>query len=346
MNSSAPPVVDTSRPTMVDVARRAGVSPKTVSNVVNGYAHVSEGTRERVVAAMAELNYRANLSARNLKSGRTGVVALAVPWLSNPYFADLAGHVIRAAEAESVTVLIDETRSEPERERRLLDGTGSHLLDGVIISPQALTADDLAQLRGREPMVLLGERIFDGGVDHVAADNEAAAQELTEHLIATGRRRVATIGFSGTRLTGTPQLRRAGVQHAVEQAGLAWDEQLHLAVEGFQRRDGAEAMRALLALPERPDAVVCFNDVVALGALKALAEARVDVPGEIAVAGFDNIEGSDYAVPSLTTVDWDNAQLAEIAIELLLDRIHSRRPLRAREIVVRHRVVSRESTGG
>ncbi|WP_114560071.1 LacI family DNA-binding transcriptional regulator [Desertihabitans aurantiacus] len=339
-----------SRATLQDVAARAGVSAKTVSNVVNGHPHVRPQTRERVLQAMGELHYRVNLSARHLARGRTGIVALAVPWLSNPYFAELAHHVIRAARreaerGESVTVLIDETHSDLERERQLVAGVGPQLLDGVIINPQGLTRADLEALTPMGPLVLLGERIFDGPVDHVAADNVAAARELTEHLLARGRRRIALVGF-GSQRAGTAQLRRDGISQALEDAGLALDPTLQLPVEGLEREHGMTAARRLMARPDPPDAVVCFNDVVAVGMLKAfsLDGTGVGAGGAVSVAGFDNIPESAYTVPALTTVDWRTEELAETALEVLLDRIQSRRTLRPREITTPHRLVVRDSS--
>ncbi|MBM0259289.1 LacI family DNA-binding transcriptional regulator, partial [Micromonospora sp. 4G55] len=165
-----------------DVAERAGVSVKTVSNVVNGYLHVRPDTRARVEEAIAELNYRPNLSARNLRKGRTGVIALAVPELDIPYFAELARHVVTAAAERGWTVLIDQTGGGAERERVAAAGIGDHMIDGLILSPLALTAEDLAGLDGT-PMVLLGERVDHGPADHVAIDNVAAAREITAHLV-------------------------------------------------------------------------------------------------------------------------------------------------------------------
>jgi DNA-binding LacI/PurR family transcriptional regulator len=165
-----------------DVAERAGVSVKTVSNVVNGYQHVRPDTRARVEEAIAELNYRPNLTARNLRKGRTGLIALAVPELDSPYFAELARHVIAAAAEYGWTVLVDQTGGGREQERAAALGIGDRVIDGLILSPLALTADDLAVLAGL-PMVLLGERVHHGPADHVAIDNIAAASEITAHLL-------------------------------------------------------------------------------------------------------------------------------------------------------------------
>ncbi|MFD2351672.1 LacI family DNA-binding transcriptional regulator [Nonomuraea ferruginea] len=147
------------QPRLKDVAALAGVSIKTVSNVVNGYPFVKPETRERVERAIAELNYRPNLTARNLRQGRSGVIALAVPDLDIPYFAELATNVITAADRHGWTVLIDQTQGDRAKERLVVSGIRAHLIDGLLFSPLALTAADLAQRADHTPMVLLGERI-------------------------------------------------------------------------------------------------------------------------------------------------------------------------------------------
>ena len=178
--------------TMHDVAQRAGVSVKTVSNVVNGYPYLRPATKERVEAAIAELGYQLNVSARNLRQGRTGMIGLAVPELSQPYFAELADMVIQAGEERGVTVLIEQTGAERDRELEVLHGARRRMTDGLIFSPLALGEDDRAELSVDYPLVLLGERIFHGPTDHVTMANEGA-----------GTRRPRTCG------TGPPPDRRA-----------------------------------------------------------------------------------------------------------------------------------------
>jgi len=198
-----------------DVAERAGVSVKTVSNVVNGYVHVRPDTRARVMEAIAALDYRPNISARNLRRGRTGIIALAVPELDIPYFAELAKHVVSAAARHDWTVLIDQTSGDPEQERLVASGIRDHMIDGLIFSPLALAGADLDASAKATPMVLLGERVAHGAADHVAIDNLAAARDLTEHLVGLGRRRIAAIGAQHTAEAATARLRLAGYGEAL-----------------------------------------------------------------------------------------------------------------------------------
>lgn len=332
-----------------DVAARAGVSIKTVSNVVNGYVHVAPETRARVQQAIDALGYKPNMAARQLRSGRSGVIALAVPELQSPYFAELAGRVVHAAERRSWTVLIDQTDGHAERERNLVAGLRRHAIDGLIFSPLALAGEELARGDDRTPMVLLGERVWHGPADHVAIDNTAAAADATRHLAGSGRRRIAAIGAQDGPSAVTAQQRLAGYHAALAEAGLPADPALVAEVDGFHRADGAAAMARLLAAAEPPDAVFCFNDLLALGAIRTLLDRGCSVPGDVAVIGFDDIEDGRFSTPTLSTIAPDLGRIAELAVDLLAERLGESAAKAAaapRELRVSHRLVARESTLG
>jgi DNA-binding LacI/PurR family transcriptional regulator len=308
-------------PRLKDVALAAGVSIKTVSNVVNGSLHVAEETRLRVQRAIDALGYHPNVTARRLRTGRSGVLALAFPELPSPYFAELAVHVIAAARRLGCTVLMDDTAGDPGAELRIASGLGDPMIDGVILSPLGLDQSALAARERQIPLVLLGEADFGLVCDHVHIDNVAAARAATEHLVAEGYRRIAAIGWQDPSPRATAQQRLLGYRQALEAAGLPTDPSLHPPVRSYFRPDGAAAMRRLLKLPERPDAVFCFNDLMALGAMRAIHEAGLRVPHDIALVGFDDVEEAEYSVPSLTTVAPDKAKIADAAVGTLLDRI-------------------------
>lgn len=329
-----------------DVAARAGVSVKTVSNVVNDYAHVSDETRARVQQALSDLNYRPNISARNLRQGRSGVIALALPELDLPYFAELARCVIKAAERHGWTVLIEQTDGTAEREELALDGIRGHLLDGLILSPIAVGAEELARRQDPTPLVLLGERVFDGPADHVAIDNVAAARSATQHLLQLGRGRVAALGDQPQPTSQTAHLRLRGYTEALADAGVALDPDLVAPVQQYHRADGAAAMARLLELPEPPDAVFCFNDLLALGALRTLHERGVTVPDEVAVIGWDDIEDGRFSAPTLSTVRPDKDQIATTAVEMLAGRLGAGRDTPPNEVVASYSLVVRESSDG
>ncbi|WP_218566700.1 LacI family DNA-binding transcriptional regulator [Vallicoccus soli] len=335
------------RPTgasLKDVAALAGVSVKTVSNVVNGYVHVAPTTRERVQRVLDDLNYRPNLAARNLRLRRSGVIALAVPEIGLPYFAELARHVIKAAEVHGWTVLVDQTDGVAEREQLVIDGIRGHLIDGLILSPVALDAAGIAARTDATPMVLLGERVYDGPADHVAIDNVTAARQAVEHLLGLGRRRVGVVGAQEGDRAGTARLRLRGAEQALSRAGARDD--LVVPVAAFDRAEGARAVARLLEGGDPPDALFCFNDLLALGALRALHEAGLRVPQDVAVCGFDDVEDGRWSTPTLTTVAPDKAQIARVAVDHLAARLLRGEGHGPQETVAGHVLVERESTRG
>jgi DNA-binding LacI/PurR family transcriptional regulator len=327
-----------------DVAARAGVSVKTVSNVINDYPHITSQTRAKVEAAIAALDYKPNVSARSLRKGRSDFIALAIPEMASPYFAELGAAISRAAKKRGITVLIDQTEGEAAAEKLVLDGMRGQLIDGIIFSPITTTPAKIGMAGTAKPLVLLGERPAGGNFDHVAIDSVKASFDATSHLISIGRRRIAAIGVGGG--AGTGAVRRKGYRKALKAAGLAHDPSLELAGTGYHRDDGAASMRELLALPEPPDAVFCFNDLLALGALRALADAGLSVPDDVAVVGFDDIEDGRYHSPSLTTISPDKEWLAENAVGLLLERIAGDRDSARRNLSVPYTLEIRESTTG
>jgi DNA-binding LacI/PurR family transcriptional regulator len=333
--------------TLREVAALAGVSARTVSNVVNGYAPVAEATRARVQRAVDELGYRPNVLARNLAAGRSGQIAVVVPYLDTPYFAELLQGVIRAARVQGYNVLIDQTDGDAEHEKLFLSRGSQHLLfDGVIFSPLGLAQSDLSERDVSLPLVVLGERVSDGTFDHVGIDDVTASREATEHLLGLGRRRVAAIGDQPYRTGEAAQLRTRGYRLAHERAGLPVREEHVVSTPRFNRSDGATAMAHLLDLEEPPDAVFCYSDLVALGALHTLAERGLRVPEDVAVVGYDDIEDGRYSNPPVTTISPDKKMIAETAVERLLKRIGSPTPVPGMEIRAPHRLIPRASTMG
>jgi DNA-binding LacI/PurR family transcriptional regulator len=329
---------------MRDVAALAGVSPRTVSNVARGYEYVSAETRERVQRAMEELKYRPNASARSLRNGRTGVIALAVPEIAAPYFAELADLVQQQAHRRGVTLLIDQTGASRERELLVLEGYRAHLIDGLILSPMAITVEDLKAQALDIPAVLLGERIYDGGLLHVGIDNVAAARTATAHLIEGGRRRIAAIGWDLTTLNVGPAVRRMeGYLSALHEAGLQADPELSIATGGWSLDSGYAAVRALLERGTEVDGLFCFNDILGLAAIRAISDHGLRVPDDIAVVGWDDINEAAYSTPSLTSISPDKPGIAGKAVDGLLACVAGE-PLGAQEVTCGFRLILREST--
>lgn len=329
---------------MRDVATRAGVSVKTVSNVVNGYPFVAEQTRSRVRQAIDALGYLPNSSARALRVGQSKIIALAVPELHVPYFAELAHHVVQAADAVGLTVLVDETGADLARERLAARGLRGQLIDGLVFSPLSLQDAEIRVFAGRLPIVLVGERTGPDVADTVRIDNVAAADDATSHLLDTGRRRVAVLGAQASPHGRTAHLREQGWARAHLRRGLRADPALTVELEHWHRHDGAVGVRRLLADSERPDALLCLNDTLALGALAELRHSGVRVPEEMAVIGFDDIEESRYAVPALTTVASDGALLARTVVDLLMRRIADHAVGPVQQVTIPHQLVIRKSS--
>ena len=305
------------RVSIKDVAQHAGVSWKTVSNVVNERPVVKAETRARVEQAIAELGYVPNRAGRELRGGFTGALSLVVPELQNPYFARLAERMQVAARGRGCTVSVEVSLGDREAERAHVQGRASRPVDAVIISPAALTASDLAPGAGSR-VVLLGELLpAVPGVSHVAIDNVASAADVVRHLVEQGRRDLLFLGGdSASRSTAADRL--AGVRAALRFAGIALEPRRIRAAARWDREAGRAEMEAVLRSGLEVDAVIAGNDLLALGAMAALSAQGLDVPGRVAVAGWDDIPEAAWSRPALTTVAPDLEQLVGAALDAAL----------------------------
>lgn len=347
------------RPSIKDVAARAGVSWRTVSNTIHGHRYLRPETKARVEAAIAELGYRPQAAARQLRSGKSHLLTLAVPSIAHPYFARLAHAIVAAASSEGYDVLIDETLGQPERERRAAGGYGSILTDGIIFSPLSLPIADLLAARDTTPLVLLGEHTLNAVVDTVVVKNAASAKEATEHLIAAGRRRIGFVGYFPHDSLGTGDLRFAGYRSALAAAGIPDDDRLVIdagrrrdpdeappEAEGdYWREEGFASAEDLIPRISDFDAFVCANDLLAIGMLHAFRLHGIRVPDEIAIVGWDDIPEGAFAMPTLSTVAPDMNEIARRAVAALLRRIADPAAEPTSDVVP-HRLILRESTEG
>lgn len=331
---------------MHEVAALAGVSIKTVSNVINDYEHIRPETKQRVLDAIDKLGYRPNLSARGLRSGKTGVISLIIPDLRNPYFAELADAVMRAAEKQKLSVIIEQSGADRDRELSLLTGARTRMVDGILYSALVLGEEDKHVLDSVElPMVLLGERIFHGPTDHVTMRNTEGARAATEHLVSIGRRRIVALGAHRGEVIGSAGLRLEGYRQALDAAGLEYRDELVCEVGGWFRSGGAEGIRELLASGEPFDGIVAFNDSMALGAMRVLQEAGLRIPDDVAIIGFDDIDETRYTLPTLSTINPGRDEIAEVAVQYLIERIaNPGSGMPPREYLSRFELVEREST--
>ena len=328
-----------------DVAKLAGVSPRTVSNVVNDYVHVRPATRERVQDAITKLNYQPNISARRLRQGNTKMLGFAVPELSQPYFAELSELIELSAQRRGYTVIATHTQGTKERELRTLKNFSSHLVDGLIFSPMSLTKAELYAAPPSVPTVLIGEQISSSSYTSIAIDNVEAAREITTHLIASGRRRIATVGAYRSDAYRSSRLRLQGFREALSSTGLELDPEMLLYTDRFGTAAGHDAVGRALASGIRFDALVCFADVIAFGAMRALADAGLRVPDDVAIVSIDDVQESTYSVPSLTSISPDKQAIADRAVDTLVDAIASGH-MEPQSIEIGHRLVVRESSGG
>ncbi|MEV5963149.1 LacI family DNA-binding transcriptional regulator [Kribbella sp. NPDC051952] len=336
-----------SRPTrparLKDVAELAGVSLKTVTNVVHERRYVKDETRARVKAAIAELGYTPSLVGRQLQSGRSNIVALAVPRIDEPYLGALAHALIMAGERHGYAVFTDETGRSDDHELRAAGGYPGHSIDGVIYSPLAVDPQRVTELSRFTPMVLLGEHLSEGTADYVAIDNEQSARDVVRHLAESGRQRIAYVGGNPNRPSSVGQLRFQGFCAAVKELGLESRDEWLLRCDRYSREAGTAMAERLLPRIDEIDALVCASDLLAIGAIRTLIEHQVRVPDDVAVIGWDNIIDGRYLSPSLSSVATDLDLLADKTFEALISRIDGNRDP-ARIYTVPHQLVIRESS--
>jgi DNA-binding LacI/PurR family transcriptional regulator len=326
---------------MRDVAEHAGVSVRTVSNVVNDYVYVSPEMRQRVQASLDQLGYKMDYVARGLRSGRTGMIALVIPQLAEPYFAALAQAVIRAAARRGLVVLIETTDNDAETEKRIMKGALATVADGVLLSASSATIEGPADV----PLVLLGEHAATRHGDHVGVDNVAAARIVVKHLLSQGYQRIAPLGVNES---DTAVLRHRGFEDELKAWGVRPIRSLVLATADWSPKGGYDAVTRLLQRPSRalPQAIFAFNDSLAVGVLRALRARGIDVPGQVAVAGIDDLEISAFLDPPLTSLAPDLDDIAENALSALVLQIEGksgrrkyRRKLTSFELKVRESTV-------
>lgn len=304
-----------------DIAQAAGVSPMTVSNVLNNRPHVAEATRARVLKAIDDLGYRVNVAARNLRRGRTHTIGLAVPEVDRPYFGQLAAAVIEQGRLHDLHVVVEQTGRSRENELSALASSRLRMYDGLILSAVGLGQGDVDLLRVDFPVVILGERIFQGPVDHVAMPNVSGARAAVGHLVEQGCRRIAALHGPLTDDINVSTLRHKGYLEALAEHGLQQTDELTFVVDDFSPERASQVVKEALRSGVRFDGLFCVTDYVAMGALRALADEGISVPGEVKVIGFDDVEFSRFLTPSLSSINPSHVQMAATAVNLLAARI-------------------------
>lgn len=320
-----------------DVADLAGVSLKTVSNVVREKPYVSDKMREKVQKAIKELGYVPNVTARRLATGKNGVIELAIPELSSPYYAQLAEYMLNEAQRYKYRLFIQQTHHCPVNERAILTDQKQGLIDGIIFDPHYLEPNEISLLRDTDiPLVLIGESSPPLSVDHVVIDTTAAAHAATQHLIDGGCKRIAILA-SREASAHTVARRLAGYESALMEAGLQVDPALYFTAKNTGIEESAlRAERTIADALEggvRFDGLLCYNDFTAVGAMQALRDAGLRIPEDVAVVGWNDVLMTRFTTPGLTTVAPDTKALCEAAVSMMMDRIDGH------DGVGRHRLV-------
>jgi DNA-binding LacI/PurR family transcriptional regulator len=323
--------------TLTDAAQMAGVSPMTVSRVVNGNGYVSSTLKRKVERVLEKLDYSPNRLARSLKGTRNNVVGVLLPDMANPFSGELARGIEESLSTRGYYSFVISAGRGGQREKAAIEAFSDHRVEGAILAIRAPRSqrgspdkqDDVARFaRDRFPIVVVGPEFADEKVDHVTAAYREGGFRATAHLIESGRRKIAYIGAE---MKDRDKLFRfQGYLDALSEYGL---EARPSMITGPSRSagwcsdaDGYQAMKRLLELSHPPDAVFTRNDYAAIGALRAMQEQGVQTPDDIAIVGFDNVSISAFSSPPLTTVDQHVFEQGKAAARLLMDRMDSARP--------------------
>ncbi|MCL4425620.1 MAG: LacI family transcriptional regulator [Firmicutes bacterium] len=325
--------------TIKEVAQRAGVSITTVSRVLNnpGYS-ISPATKERVLQAVAELDYRPNALARGLLKKGISAIGLVVPDISNPYYPEVVRGVEDVASRLGYTVILCNTDRDIDKVRRYVRVLLEKRVDGIIFAGGGIEGSDDDFLRPDLKVVLIGRHGLD--LPSVQVNNVKAAFQATEHLIELGHRRIAAI--TGPEASTTSLDRLMGYKKALKEYNLPVDGSL-IQKGNFRPEAGYQATKNLLSIEERPTAIVTANDQMALGAIRAIREAGLQVPGDISVAGFDDVCVASYFDPPLTTVSVPMYSMGVRSMEMLARLIANEKE--KRRVVLETKLVIRQSTG-
>jgi len=330
---------------MKDIARDLGVSVITISKVLRNHPDVGDETRQRVLARVKELDYRPNLAARSLVTGRTYLVGLVVPDLLHPFFAEIAKSLSEALRASGYYLIVSSSDEDPELEEQEINQLLARRLDTLIIASCRSTVELFFRIEKQKTPYVLIDRTLPGlTANFVGVDDEAVGMLATRHLIEIGCKRIAHIRGPET----SPGLRRLeGYKRALTQAGLrVIDDYIITEPKGDveTRQRGAEAMRKLLDLKPRPDGVFCFNDPLAMGAMNYALDQEIRIPEEIAVIGCGNLHYDDALSVPLSTIDQHSKRIGHEAARIALAILNSKAPLKPESVILQPELVVRRST--
>lgn len=329
--------------TIKDVADYAGVSRATVSRVLNNHPYVAEDVRTRVLDAMRELKYQPNRAARRLRASSSDVLGLIIPDIQNPLFQSIVRGVEDAAYECQMTVILCNTDDNPDKQKAYLRIMQAESAAGLIVVPtHPNDGSMLAPVRDAGiPMIFLDREVQDFETDTVKVDNVRGAYLAVQHLVRLSYRRIAII--AGTQMLTPGYERLKGAYDALNDAQIEIDPQL-VQTGNFKIESGYELTRALMHLPQPPEAIFICNNLMTLGALRALHELGVRIPEQVALVGFDDMPWAGDLNPPLTAVAQPGYELGRQAVELLLKRLaHPKSPYR--KVILQPNLVVRQSSG-
>ncbi|MEE3624438.1 LacI family DNA-binding transcriptional regulator [Nitrospirillum sp. BR 11752] len=306
---------------MKDIALDLGLSVVTVSKALRDHPDIGESTRRRVLERASELGYQPNLTARSLVTGQTWTVGLIVPDLLHPFFAGIAKAISSDIRPHGYGLLISSSDEDAEVERQQIRHLLARQVDTIVLASTQATADGLRDIGGRTPLILLDRRFADTDAHFVGNDDEAVGGLATRHLIAQGCRRIAHLRGPAV---STAAGRLAGYRHALAKHGLSAtpDHVVDLGPSGDHRGEeaGYAAARRLLAMSPRPDGLFCYNDPSALGAMRAVLEMGLSIPGDIAIIGCGNLSYADFLRIPLSSVDQGAEAIGRRVADLAVSR--------------------------
>ena len=330
---------------MKDIARDLGVSVVTVSKVLRNHSDIGEQTRKRILQRMKEVNYQPNPAARTLVSGRTNLVGLIVPDLIYPFFAQVAKGISAKLRAQEYSLIISSSEDDPNMERREIDQMLARRVDALILASVQSSAESLNKMQDQGiPCVLLDRKLPGVSANFVGIDDVNAGMMATNHLIEIGCRTIAHIGGSDV---STALDRQSGYSIALAQRGLGLPPEYIVKYgHGDDAGDatGYNSMKQLLQLKPRPDGVFCNNDPIAMGALRAILDAGLQIPKDIAVVGCGNVHYDDLLKVPLTSIDQDSKGLGTSAAKLALSIIKQKSKSTPRSVLLEPKLVVRASS--
>lgn len=304
--------------TIKDIASVAGVSHTTVSRALRGHTRISTETIERIQKIADELGYVPNTVARGLKTRRSRVLGVIVRRIDDPFFSEVLQGIEDVLQEADYSLFLAASRRNPDREREIMQAMGERQVEGVIVSSTQIQPEQLRQLGHFDvPMILINNQAIDEPDIHsVYHDDAFGSQQLIQHLIDLGHQRIAFLGNVHGGKTNADRLR--GYREALLQAGLSINPDYIVVGKNGQPDGGSEGIRDVLELSPRPTAVICYNDLMAIGAIQGVLQAGLHVPEDISITGFDNIELAGYVSPSLTTFHQPKYELGREAAQMML----------------------------